>query len=73
MDHFKSLNTINNIANIFIRKGKLEEALDLFNRCLAINLKTHGEEHLMVADNYLSIAFIHRQLKQYKESLQKYE
>ena len=52
------LHTYNNIAIVYKKQGKYEEALDYYNKALTIKLNKLGEDHPDVASTYNNIAVL---------------
>jgi tetratricopeptide (TPR) repeat protein len=51
--------SLNNMAALYHTQGKYKMAEDLYNRCLDIKMKLHGEDHLEVALNLHNLAAVH--------------
>lgn len=50
---------LNNMAALFHSQGKYAMAEELYNRCLDLKIKLHGENHLDVAVNLHNLAALH--------------
>jgi tetratricopeptide (TPR) repeat protein len=51
--------SLNNMAALYHTQGKYKMAQDLYNRCLDVKIKLHGEENLEVAVNLHNLAAVH--------------
>ena len=66
---------LNNIGNIFLNQGKLDEALDKYQAAFLIYKNFFGEErkHLSIADVLNNIANVYYRKLQYDDALKKYQ
>jgi len=62
----------NNTA-VYVNPGKNVEALELYDKCLAIDIKALGEDHPSVATTYNNIASVYRNQGKYEEALVLYD
>jgi tetratricopeptide (TPR) repeat protein len=54
--------TQNNMAIVLKQQGKLEEALELYQRSLDTKIRAFGPDHVSVANTKYNMAFVHRRL-----------
>ena len=65
-DHPDVATTYNNMALVYTKQGKYNEALAMYEKALSIRLKKLGDDHPRVADTYVNIGIV------YDEKLKKY-
>ncbi|KAL7272577.1 hypothetical protein RUND412_004599 [Rhizina undulata] len=69
-DHPSTLDTINNMANVFINQGRYEEALELHQRALAGREKALAKDHPSTLDTVHNMAIVFRIQGRYEEALE---
>ena len=62
----------NNIGQVWNKKGEYDKALEYYEKCLAIFLKTLGGEHPDVATSYFNIGKMHECKTEYEKAFEHY-
>ena len=62
--------SFNNIGNVYLAKGDLENALVQHQKALEIKTRVFGSEHLDVAKSYNNIGKIYNRQGKYEEALE---
>ena len=62
----------NNIGNVWDSKGKYDKALEFYQQCLDIELKTLGAGHPYLSTRYFYIGNYHKALHMYNEAINSY-
>jgi tetratricopeptide (TPR) repeat protein len=62
--------TQNNIAMVLEQQGKLEEALELYQKSLDTKIRAVGPDHASVADTKYRMASVHRHLGKHGDAQQ---
>ena len=65
--------TYNNLGRVYSIKGDYPNALEYYEKCLAIQLKTLGAEHPSVATSYNNLGTVYSKQGDYPKALQYYE
>ena len=73
VEHPDTTTTYCNIANIYSKQGKDDEALKLYKMVLTIDENVIGEKHPQTARTYNNIATIYFNQENYEESLEYYQ
>jgi tetratricopeptide (TPR) repeat protein len=60
---------LNNMGNVLQKQGKLDEALELYEKSLALKQKSVGGNHSTVADSYNNIANVLQEQGKLKEAI----
>ena len=73
-DHPDVAMTYNNMAIVYKKQGKYEEALAMYEKALSIKLKKLGDDHPSVAMTFENIGLLYdEKLNKYKEALDFYQ
>ena len=64
---------LNALGNCEVRFAEYNKALDFYEQCLCVELKTHGEEHLNVAGSYSNIGIVWHNKGEYDKALEFYQ
>ena len=62
--------SFNNIGNVYLAKGDLENALVQHQKALEIKTRVFGSEHLDVAKSYNNIGKVYNRQGKYEEALE---
>lgn len=54
-EHPSVAKALHNMAGVLVEQGKIDEALEKYQKCLRIKVKAHGEVHMSVANTYSNI------------------
>ena len=65
--------TLNNIALVYKRQGRYEDALEHYGRSLKVKLKVHGEEHPSTGTTCYNMAGVYENQGRYKEAAEQYD
>jgi tetratricopeptide (TPR) repeat protein len=66
-----TLASLNNMANIYMRQGKYEEALEVHRKSLEIRTRIYGgDSHPLVADSWNNIGEVLRNTGRYEETIE---
>ena len=68
-EHPEAATTYNNTANKYYEQGKYGDALEWYNKALAINEKVLGTEHPDTASTYNNIAYVYDNQGKYYDAL----
>jgi ankyrin repeat protein len=60
---------LNNMAIVYRKQGKYDEALRLYTECLVIRKKALGDEHIEVAETLHNIALVRKQLDHHDDDV----
>ncbi|PRP96165.1 serine/threonine-protein kinase [Enhygromyxa salina] len=66
IDHPSLANTLNNLAVVYTKRGKLEQARDTHMRVLGIHERTLGPEHPELANSWSNLGRVLRQLHDFE-------
>ena len=64
---------LKNYGDVYVKSGQYNKALDLYQKCLDIELKTLGAEHPAVATSYNNIGMVWRIKGEYAKALEFYQ
>ncbi|KAJ5642644.1 hypothetical protein N7490_006644 [Penicillium lividum] len=59
-DHTSTLNTVNNLRNLYSDQGKLKEAEEIYQRALAGYEKALGPDHISTLDTVNNLGNLHK-------------
>ena len=65
--------TLNGMASVYRSQGRYEEALEHYERALAVRRKALGEEHHYVGDTLYNIAEVYDNQGRYSEAASSYD
>jgi tetratricopeptide (TPR) repeat protein len=71
--HPEAANSYNNVGIIYESQGRYAEALQHFQKALAIRLAAFGENNPDVATSYHNIGVVYKQQRRYTEALQHFQ
>ena len=72
-EHPSVASTLNNIASVYDDQGRYEEALEHYERALAVRRKALGEEHPDVGDTLYNMAIVYKKQGRYAEAASSYD
>jgi tetratricopeptide (TPR) repeat protein len=68
-EHPSVATSYGNIGSTWKTKGEYDKALEYYEKCLAIELKTLGGEHPSVAASYFNIGTCYQNLEAYEQAI----
>jgi tetratricopeptide (TPR) repeat protein len=62
--------TYNNIGNVYKEQGKLDQALEMYVKCLNIEKGHYGDKNFNLIDTYYNLSLLYEKLNYKQKSLE---